>query len=127
MFNLIDIGERAGSGIPELFDVWSNEGWEDPIIEERLDGVERTKLSLSFIEKATKKSDEKKRRKKITAKTQAQMEAILANMAPGEWYRSSDLMDVLEIKETRTKEFCSSSSARLYNSAGFPWKIGIFC
>lgn len=61
-------------------------------------------MSLSFIEKATKKSDEKKRRKKITAKTQAQIEAILANMAPGEWYRSSDLMDVLEIKETRTKE-----------------------
>jgi len=109
MFNLIDIGERAGSGIPELFDVWSNEGWEDPIIEERLDGVERTKLSLSFMEKATKKSDEKKAtkksdEKKITTRTQAQIEAVLANMVPGKWYRSSDLMGVLEIKETRTKE-----------------------
>ena len=25
-------------------------------------------------------------------------------MVPGKWYRSSDLMGVLEIKETRTKE-----------------------
>ena len=50
--------------IPELFDVWANEGLEDPIIEERLDGVERTKLSLSFIDKATKKRLLPKRRLK---------------------------------------------------------------
>ncbi len=42
MFNLIDIGERAGSGVPELFAVWEQEGWEEPQIEERQDSVERT-------------------------------------------------------------------------------------
>ncbi len=35
MFNMIDIGERAGSGVPELFSVWEQEGWEEPQIEER--------------------------------------------------------------------------------------------
>ena len=28
MFNLINIGERAGSGVPNIFNVWADEGWE---------------------------------------------------------------------------------------------------
>ena len=60
MFNLIDIGERAGSGVPELFSVWEKEGWEEPIIEERYGEAARTTLVLSFKKKATIKSDNKK-------------------------------------------------------------------
>ena len=30
MFNLINIGERAGSGIPNIFSVWSKQGWPAP-------------------------------------------------------------------------------------------------
>ena len=37
MFNLINIGERAGSGVPNIFNVSSDEGWEEPVIEERFD------------------------------------------------------------------------------------------
>lgn len=29
MFNLIDIGERAGSGIPNIFRVWREQGWTE--------------------------------------------------------------------------------------------------
>lgn len=29
MFNLINIGECAGSGVPNIFNVWADEGWED--------------------------------------------------------------------------------------------------
>ena len=42
MFNLIDIGGRAGIGFPALFSVWEKEGWEDPVIEERYGEVVRT-------------------------------------------------------------------------------------
>lgn len=35
IFNLFGIGERAGSGVPELFNVWHNNGWKEPIIEEQ--------------------------------------------------------------------------------------------
>lgn len=35
MFNLIDIGESDGSGVPNIFNVWEDEGWEEPVIEER--------------------------------------------------------------------------------------------
>lgn len=58
MFNLINIGECAGSGVPNIFNVWADEGWEEPVIEERFD-PDRTILSLSFLKKVTEKSDRK--------------------------------------------------------------------
>lgn len=58
MFNLINIGERAGSGVPNIFNVWEDEGWEEPVIEERFD-PDRTVLLLSFKKKVAEKSGEK--------------------------------------------------------------------
>ena len=58
MFNLIGIGERAGSGVPQLFSVWNQEGWVEPIIEEWIEPYERTVLRLSFKKKSTEKSTE---------------------------------------------------------------------
>ena len=57
MFNLINIGERAGSGVPNIFNVWADEGWEEPVIEERFD-PDRTVLSLSFLKKEDVKMKE---------------------------------------------------------------------
>ena len=34
MFNLIGIGERAGSGVPRIFDVWKQYGWLSPEVDE---------------------------------------------------------------------------------------------
>ncbi len=48
MFNLIDIGERAGSGIPNIYRVWDKQGWEAPVITEDFE-PERITLSLSVI------------------------------------------------------------------------------
>jgi predicted HTH transcriptional regulator len=30
IFNLLDIGERAGSGIPSIYHVWEMQKWEAP-------------------------------------------------------------------------------------------------
>ena len=57
MFNLINIGERAGSGVPNIFNVWADEGWEEPVIEERFD-PDRTILALSFLKKEDAKMKE---------------------------------------------------------------------
>ncbi len=67
MFNLINIGERAGSGVPNIFNVWADEGWQEPEIIERFN-PDRTLLLLPFVKKATEKSDRKKRQKKATEK-----------------------------------------------------------
>lgn len=63
MFNLINIGERAGSGVPNIFNVWEDEEWEEPEIIEKFD-PDRTVLVLSFIKKVAKKVAKKKWRKK---------------------------------------------------------------
>ena len=63
MLNLINIGERAGSGVPNIFNVWADEGWEESEIEERF-YTDRTVLSLSFVKKQAKKTSDKKQAKK---------------------------------------------------------------
>ena len=30
MLNMIDIGERAGSGIPNIYRVWHDQNWAEP-------------------------------------------------------------------------------------------------
>jgi predicted HTH transcriptional regulator len=45
MFNLIGVGERAGSGIPNLYQVWADEKWVAPTYEEEF-GPDRTTLKL---------------------------------------------------------------------------------
>ena len=75
MFNLINIGERAGSGVPNIFNVWADEGWEEPVIEERFD-PDRTVLSLSFLKKVSEKSDSKKVTVKVEENTQDNTEVI---------------------------------------------------
>lgn len=57
MFNLVNIGERAGSGVPDIFRIWKEEGFEDPIIEERYGDASRTSLILSFKKNVAISSD----------------------------------------------------------------------
>ena len=45
MFNMINIGERAGSGVPNIIKIWGEEGLPDPIIEEQFN-PDRTILIL---------------------------------------------------------------------------------
>ena len=91
MFNLIGIGERAGSGVPDIYSVWEQQEWKQPeVIEEY--GPDRTILKLSFVknmdEKALIKSADKKAliksadKKKLTNKTRQQLEKIIEYMEP---------------------------------------------
>ena len=68
MFNLINIGERSGSGVPNIFNTWEDEGWKEPVIEERFD-PDRTILTLEFVEKQVRKASEESKRRKQAKKT----------------------------------------------------------
>ena len=61
MFNLINIGERAGSGVPNIFNTWEDQGWVEPVIEEQFD-PDRTLLILSFDKKQAIKQSIKNKR-----------------------------------------------------------------
>ena len=108
MFNMINIGERAGSGVPNIFNVWEDEGWVEPVIEERFD-PDRMILSLEFNKKTAIKNGDKKTAikngdKKVTKKTQIQYDKILNFMKENEEYNIQDFCQLLDLKESRTKD-----------------------
>ncbi|MDR2712521.1 MAG: winged helix-turn-helix transcriptional regulator [Clostridiales bacterium] len=47
MFNMLNIGERAGSGIPNIYYVWKTQGWQEPTLIEQFN-PDRTILSLAL-------------------------------------------------------------------------------
>lgn len=98
MFNLINIGERAGSGVPNIFNVWADEGWVEPVIEEQFES-DRTILSLEFKRKqAIKTSD-----KKPTKKTQENMAKIRKYLLENGESRAGDIAKMLGLSQARTR------------------------
>ena len=61
MFNLIDVGERAGSGIPSIYYVWKEQGWDEPTITQSY-SPDRVRLSLPLTKSVDKKVLIKRRR-----------------------------------------------------------------
>jgi predicted HTH transcriptional regulator len=54
VFNMINIGERAGTGISNIYSIWEKEGFPDPVIEEQFD-PDRTTLTLVLSKKKKEK------------------------------------------------------------------------
>ena len=46
MFNLIGLGEHAGSGVPDIYHAWKEVGLAEPEVEERFGNPDRTTLTL---------------------------------------------------------------------------------
>ena len=116
MFNLISIGERAGSGVPDILAVWKGNGWNVPQIEESFH-PDRTVLTLEFEENVPKNMDGKEDstdggEKKNTAKTRNYRNAILNFMQSGVWYRASELTGVAPVGERRIRYLLSEMTER---------------
>ena len=102
MFNLIDIGEHAGSGVPNIFHVWEDEGWEEPIITESFD-PDRTSLTLKFVKKQAIKASDKKQ----AIKTSAHMQEIRIYLQKHETAKTSDIAKMLNLSMARTRVLLS--------------------
>jgi len=50
MFHFIGLGERAGSGIPNIFKWWGENHWRKPYLHEKLDPYEQTLFELRMID-----------------------------------------------------------------------------
>ena len=107
MFNLIDIGEHAGSGVPNIFNVWEDEGWEEPVIEESFE-PDRTSLILKFVKKQAIKTSDKKQAiktsdKKQANKTDKNMEKIRLHLQKHEMAKTKDVAELLGLSLARTR------------------------
>ena len=117
MLNLVGIGERAGSGVPDIFSVWEQQGWQEPEVQEEY-GPDRTILRLPLVQKAAVKSGDKKPaiksgdkkpaiktgQKKIHPKTQEHLQMILLYMVNDRQYTANEIAELLNLKISRTKE-----------------------
>lgn len=98
MFNLIGIGERAGSGVPDIYSVWEQQGWDCPEVIEQY-GPDRTILKLSFIKSADKKA--------AINKTEQKLKDIEEYMIPGQEYTTMEIADFVGVKKSRTRALIS--------------------
>lgn len=115
MFNLVDIGERAGSGIPNIYSVWKRQGWAMPKIIEQFD-PERITLSLVMRKgddkKPTIKTDDKKPTIKSHAKTAIQKAAIIEYLTDHVSGTNSDFCKLLDLQSTRVKDLLADLIAQ---------------
>jgi predicted HTH transcriptional regulator len=106
MLNLLDIGERTGSGIPMIFGTWNSEGFSNPVYTEKIE-LNRSFLLLplnktSEIKQATKTSDKKQAIKTSDKKQATKTSNILKNKKSYE--RKRNIIDYLASHSVSTSK-----------------------
>jgi predicted HTH transcriptional regulator len=56
MFNLLNVGDRAGTGLSTIWTVWKEQNWIEPVLEEQFN-PDRTVLSLVLAQHGTNVTD----------------------------------------------------------------------
>ena len=110
MFNLVDIGQRAGSGIPNIFSVWKKQGWNAPTISESFE-PERIILSLEVSKASDKNQAIKKSDKTKSSKTAIYMDAIIAYLTDNASAKCSDIATLIGLSIPRTRAILSNMIA----------------
>lgn len=102
MFNMIGIGERAGSGVPDIYAVWDLQGWESPSVEEQYN-PDRTILTLTFI----KKQAEKEKAIGKAAKTIENKNRIITFLQEAGSSKAADIAMHIGLSSARTRVILS--------------------
>lgn len=103
MFNLIDIGERAGSGIPSIYYVWKNQGWNEPRITHTYE-PNRIELSLPLIKNDDKNVTITGDGKKSNGKSEIQKAMIIEHLTDHADATVAELSELLDVKTSRVKK-----------------------
>ncbi len=102
MFNLIDVGERVGSGIPNIFNVWNKQGWPAPVITESFE-PDRITLSLLIDQSSDKKVAIKNSDKTTRTKSHIQKQAIVTYITEKITAKTTDVAGLLGVKDARAR------------------------
>ena len=103
MFNLIDVGERAGSGIPSILYAWKKQGWAEPTITQTFN-PNRIVLSLPLSPTSGKKSAIKIGDKK-TAITAAKKQLIIVYLTDHASARTAEIAEFVNLKPSRVRDY----------------------
>ena len=104
MFNLIDVVERTGSGIPHMINVWNKQGWPAPVITE---SFKPDRITLSLVmgarEKRANETVTVVRGKTTRSKSQIQKQAVLSYLTERVEARTVEIAELLGVKDTRAR------------------------
>ena len=112
MFNLINIGERAGSGIPNIYTVWEKQGWAQPDITEQFEPY-RTILTLPLQKEKHNAENKKNGDKKSAIKNGDKKSAINQNkknqiidyLTDHPYAKTADIAQHIDLKPSRTRDY----------------------
>ena len=119
MFNLINIGERAGSGIPNIYNVWKKQGWQEPEISENFEPprisvnlpLEKSGGKKAAVKSGGKKAAVKSGDKKLSAKTIEHRNRIVDYLTVNVTAGRNKLAELLGLKDSRVKVILSEMVA----------------
>ena len=124
MFNMIGIGERAGSGVPDIYAVWESQGWEEPVVEEQYN-PDRTVLTLVFSSKQAEKNKRKKQAERVhgdrrTTKTANNERMIVDFLTSAGSGKTSDIARHINLSMPRTRAILSGlvSDGKIQSEGG---------
>ena len=101
---MIGVGERSGSGIPNIFRVWRENGWQEPEILQTTE-PNRTTLTLSFLPIVSENLSEKSGRKNESAIKQIKRQMIISYLTEHRKASSSELSAYLNLSSSRVREY----------------------
>ena len=104
MFNLIDIGERAGSGIPNIFHVWHDQGWAEPTISQQMN-PDRTSLTLVLSPMSADVSAIKIGDKNKTAIKSVKKQLIIEYLTDHPAAKSAEIATFVSLKPSRVRDY----------------------
>lgn len=76
MFQLIDVGEGSGRGIPHIFRVWSEQGWAEPTITQSC-GPDRITLALPLTKPGDREPPVNRGDKKLIPQAQRAQNSVI--------------------------------------------------
>lgn len=103
MFNLIDVGERTGSGIPNIFRVWKEEGWAAPHYQEST-APDRTVLFLPLSKAESGETLRRKSSGKPTIREQVK-DSIIAYLTDHPEGKTADIAAYVGLGSSRTRAY----------------------
>ena len=100
MFNLINVGERAGSGLPSIRTVWQKQGWQEPEIVESFNPDRTTLLLPLAANKAAAKNGGKS-----NSISEKRKNDILQYLTDTSEASSTQIADAIGLQVPRTKMY----------------------
>ena len=118
LFNLINIGERAGSGIPSIYSTWKEQGWKDPELKVQYN-PDRTILTLTMlstsdtimesaiepVESAIEPVEPAIEPMEPAIGAQNVEQVILEYLKNNKSCKASDMYELLNLKPSRVREY----------------------